>query len=146
MYRNHQRIHQLEKGVSVRPITGRLLEGRLINNNQPPKPIFLIEGDEYEFSVFSVLPNFRERKLTQLPYYIQIDHATTITNVTDIGPIFPKMQLLSSNYKCLLRSATTLAIYQNKPAIEFGTLQCKMDRKFKVVIVTSIIPRLFKGN
>ncbi|KAL0722916.1 hypothetical protein Bca4012_037515 [Brassica carinata] len=143
MYRNHQRIHQLEKGVSVRPITGRLLEGRLINNNQPPKPIFLIEGDEYEFSVFS-------------NYKCLLRSATTPSYLPDVvGQIRMlqgiKQQNPGSNTKItiglMLNKSTMVRLtLWNKPAIEFGTLQCKMDRKFKVVIVTSIIPRLFKGN
>ncbi|KAL0844675.1 hypothetical protein Bca101_017921 [Brassica carinata] len=30
----------------------------------------------------------------------------------------------------------------DKSAVEFSTLHCKLDRRFKIVIITSIIPRL----
>lgn len=86
---------------------GQLLEGRFFSNNQTSEPVILVEGDEYEFSGFSVLPNFHERKLTQLSYFIQIDQTTTILNVTYIGSIFPAYSFSPQNYKCLLRSATT---------------------------------------
>ncbi|CAH8335328.1 unnamed protein product, partial [Eruca vesicaria subsp. sativa] len=87
-------------------IQGQLLEGRLSNNNQITEPSFLTEGDTYEFSGFSVVPNSRERKLTPLPYYIQIDQETTISNVTYIGPIFPVYSFFTQRYRSLLRLAT----------------------------------------
>ncbi|CAN6898800.1 unnamed protein product [Brassica oleracea] len=34
----------------------------------------------------------------------------------------------------------------DKQAADFSFLQCKKDRKFKVVIITSIIPKLFQGK
>ncbi|KAH0873257.1 hypothetical protein HID58_070619 [Brassica napus] len=70
-------------------MVGQLLEGWLIKNIQPNDPKNLTEGDTYEFSRFSVIHNLRHRKLTQLPYYIQINRKTIVSGVTDIGPIFP---------------------------------------------------------
>ncbi|KAH0866470.1 hypothetical protein HID58_083681, partial [Brassica napus] len=172
-------IHQLQEGISVRPITfgttkfvhiqGQLLEGRLNGNIQPNDPKNLTEGDIYEFSGFSVIHNSRHRKLTQLSYYIQIDQKTITLNVTDIGPIFPVHNLYLQNYRNLLRLATTptylpdvvrqiLIIQKIKPstivklilcdkqAANFSILQSKKNRKFKVVIITSIIPKLFQGK
>ncbi|WZZ26631.1 hypothetical protein YC2023_010032 [Brassica napus] len=130
-----QRIHQLQEGISVRPITvcirsvwdirkhqtdntqicigfmcydhhGQLLEGRFTGNIQPNDPKNLTEGDIYEFSGFSVIHNSRHRKITQLPYYIQIDQETITLKVTDIGPIFPVHNFSPQNYKNLLRLAT----------------------------------------
>ncbi|KAH0911409.1 hypothetical protein HID58_034730 [Brassica napus] len=130
-----QRIHQLQKGISVRPSTvciksvwdirkhqtdntqicigfmcynhhGQLLEGRLTGNIQPNDPKNLTEGDIYEFSGFCVIHNSRHQKLTQLPYYIQIDQKTITLKVTDIGPIFPVHNFSPQNYKNLLRLAT----------------------------------------
>ncbi|WZZ36295.1 hypothetical protein YC2023_019696 [Brassica napus] len=131
-----QRIHQFQEGISVRPITvcirsvwdirkdktdntqicigvmcydhhGQLLEGWLTGNIQPNYPKNLTEGDIYEFSGFSVIHNSRHRKLTQLPYYIRIDHKATTSKVTDIGPIFPVPNFSPQNYKNLLRLAST---------------------------------------
>ncbi|CAN6986344.1 unnamed protein product [Brassica oleracea var. botrytis] len=56
---------------------------------------------------FSVIHNSRHRKLTQLPYYIQIDQKTITSKVTDIGPIFPVHNFSPQNYKNLLCLATT---------------------------------------
>ena len=67
----------------------------------------MTEGDIYEFSGFSVIHNSRHRKLTQLPYYIQIDQRTIASKVLDIGPIFPVHTFSPQNYKNLLRLATT---------------------------------------
>ncbi|CAF2089639.1 unnamed protein product [Brassica napus] len=81
-----QRIHELQEGVSVRPIIvcirnvwdikkhqidntrtsigflcydhhGQLLEGRVTGDIQPDDPKNLTEGDTYEFSRFSVIHN-----------------------------------------------------------------------------------------
>ena len=87
-------------------IQGQLLEGRLTGNVQPNDPKNLTEGDIYEFSGFSVIHNSRHRKLTQLPYYIQIDQKTITSKVTDIGLIFPVHNFSPQNYKNLLRLAT----------------------------------------
>ncbi|WZZ73285.1 hypothetical protein YC2023_084655 [Brassica napus] len=131
-----QRIHQLLEEISVCHITvcirsvwdirkhqtdntqicigflcydhhGQLLEGRLTGNIQPNDSKNLTEGDIYEFSGFSVIHNSRHRKLTQLPYYIQIDQKTITLNVTVNGPIFPVHNLSPQNYRNLLRLATT---------------------------------------
>ncbi|KAH0869160.1 hypothetical protein HID58_076182 [Brassica napus] len=210
-----QRIHQLLEEISVCHITvcirsvwdirkhqtdntqicigflcydhhGQLLEGRLTGNIQPNDSKNLTEGDIYEFSGFSVIHNSRHRKLTQLPYYIQIDQKTITLNVTVNGPIFPVHNLSPQNYRNLLRLATTptylpdvvgqIVIIQkikpyhpelnidatiglrlnrstivklilcDKQATDFSILQSKKDRKFKVVIITSIIPKLFQGK
>ncbi|KAG2314875.1 hypothetical protein Bca52824_017997 [Brassica carinata] len=85
---------------------GQLLEGRLTRNRQPNDPNHLIEGDVYEISGFSVLHNQRQRKLTQLPYYIQLGQETKMSNVTGIGPIFPLHNLSPQNYESLLHLAT----------------------------------------
>ncbi|KAH0859613.1 hypothetical protein HID58_087874 [Brassica napus] len=167
-------------------IFGQLLEGRLNGKIQQNDPKNLTEGDIYEFSGFSVIHNSRHRKLTQLPYYIQIDQKTITLNVTNIGPIFPVHNLSPQNYRNLLRLATTptylpdvvgqiLIIQKIKPyhpelnidatiglrlnrstivklivcdkqAADFSILQSKKNRKFKVVIITSIIPKLFEGK
>ncbi|KAG5410870.1 hypothetical protein IGI04_007189 [Brassica rapa subsp. trilocularis] len=146
----------------------------------------LTEGDTYEISGFSVIHNSRHRKLTQLPYYIQIDQKTIASRVTDIGPIFPVHNFSPQNYKNLLRLATTptylldvvgqiliiqkinpyhpesntdatiglrlnrstmvkLLLY-DKHAADFSILQSKKNRRLKVVIITSIIPKLFQGK
>ncbi|WZZ57021.1 hypothetical protein YC2023_057128 [Brassica napus] len=138
-----QRIHQLQEGISVRPITvcirylghqkspkrqspnlhrlhllrpphkknvhnqGKLLESRLTRNIQLNDPKYINGGDIYEFSGFFVLHNSRQRKLTQLTYYIQIDQETKMSKVTNIGPIFPIHNFSPQNYKSLLRLATT---------------------------------------
>ncbi|KAH0862560.1 hypothetical protein HID58_079771 [Brassica napus] len=77
--------------------SGQLLEGRLTGNIQPNDPTNLAEGDVYEFSGFSVINNPRNRKLTQLPYYIQIDQKTIVLNVTLDCPIFPVHTLVPQN-------------------------------------------------
>ncbi|KAG2281777.1 hypothetical protein Bca52824_052997 [Brassica carinata] len=165
---------------------GQLLQGRLTGNIQPNDPRNLTEGDIYEFLGFSVIHNSRHPKLTQLPYYIQIDQKTITSKVTDIGPIFPVHNFSLQNYKHLLRLATTptylpdvvgqiLIIHKRNPyyagintdatiglrlnrptivklilcdkqATYFDILQSKKNRKLKVVIITSIIPKLFKDN
>ncbi|KAG5374713.1 hypothetical protein IGI04_039309 [Brassica rapa subsp. trilocularis] len=165
---------------------GQLLEGRLTGNIQPNDPKNLTEGDIYEFSGFSVIHNFRHQKLTQLPYYIQIDQKTITSKVTNIGPIFPFPNFSPQNYKNLLRLATTptylpdvvgqVLIIQkiiphhpelnidatiglrlnrstivklilcDKQAADFSILQSNKNRKFKVVIITTIIPKLFQGK
>ncbi|KAG5402151.1 hypothetical protein IGI04_016758, partial [Brassica rapa subsp. trilocularis] len=103
VHRIPQRIYQLQEGISVRPNTiihkfapasCATTTTRLTRNIQPDDPIFLTEGDIYEFSGFFIVQNSRQRKLTQLSYYIQIDQETTMSKVTDIGPIFPS----SANY------------------------------------------------
>ncbi|CAH8335321.1 unnamed protein product [Eruca vesicaria subsp. sativa] len=33
-----------------------------------------------------------------------------------------------------------------KPSTEFSIMQSKKDRKFKVAIITSVIPKLFQGK
>ncbi|KAL0846572.1 hypothetical protein Bca101_019818 [Brassica carinata] len=167
---------QLGTGFICYDHRGRVLEGRFFNDNQTSEPIILVEGDEYELSGFSVLPNFHERKLTQLPYFIQIDQQTAISDVTYIGSIFPAYNFSPQNYECLLRSATTASYLPDikphnpesntkvtiglmlnkskmvrltlwdKSAVEFSTLHCKQDRRFEVVIITSIIPSLLKGT
>ncbi|KAH0894017.1 hypothetical protein HID58_056446 [Brassica napus] len=182
-------VERTKTGVSsgVRgKAAGQLLEGRLIGNIQPNDPKNLTEGDIYEFSGFSVIHNSRHRKLTQLPYYIQIDQKTITSKVTDIGPIFPVHNFSPQNYKNLLCLATThtylsdvvgqILIIQkrnlyhpkinidatiglrlnrstmvklilcDKQAANFSILQSKKNRKFKVVIITSIIPKLFQGQ
>ncbi|KAH0851857.1 hypothetical protein HID58_094427, partial [Brassica napus] len=123
----------------------------------------------------------KHRKLTQLPYYIQIDQKTKTFNVTDIGPIFPVHNLSPQNYRNLLRLATTptylpdvigqILIKQktnpyhpelnidatiglrlnrlilcDKQAADFSILQSRKNRKFKVVIITSIVHKLFQGK
>ncbi|KAL0717094.1 hypothetical protein Bca4012_066416 [Brassica carinata] len=131
-----QRIHQLQEGISRRPIRvcirniwdinnhrfdrtetytgflcydhhGQLLEGRLTRNPRPADQKYLTEGDVYEISGFSVLSNPRQRKLTRLPYYIQINQDTKMSNITGIGPIFPVHNLSPQSYESLLRLATT---------------------------------------
>ncbi|WZY73001.1 hypothetical protein YC2023_005241 [Brassica napus] len=152
-----QRIHQLHEGISVRPITRQLLEGRLTGNIQPNDPKNLTEGDIHEFSGFSVIHNSRHRTLTQLPYYIQIDQKTIALNVTLNGPIFRVHNLSPQNYRNPLRLATTPTylpgkstivklILCDKQATNFSILQNKKDMKFKVAIITSIIPKLFQGK
>ncbi|KAG2287694.1 hypothetical protein Bca52824_047298 [Brassica carinata] len=207
-----QRIHQLQEGISVRPITvcirsvwdirkyqtyntqiciGFLcydhhVKGRLTGNIQPNDSKNLTEGDIYEFSGFSVIHNSRHRKLTQLPYYIQIDQKTITLNVTVNGPIFSVHNLSPQNYRNLLRLATTptylpdvvgqiviiqkikpyhpelnidatIGLWLNRSTIvklilcdkqvaDFSILQSKKDRKFKVFIITSIIPKLFQAT
>ncbi|KAH0886543.1 hypothetical protein HID58_062639, partial [Brassica napus] len=165
-------------------ISGQLFEGRLTGNIQLNDSKNLTEGYIYEFSGFSVIHNSRLRKLTQLPYYNQIDQKTIILNVTEIGPIFPVHNLSPQNYGNLLRLATiptylpdvvgqiviiqkikldhpelnidaTIGIRLNrstivklilcdKQASDFSILQNKKNRKFKVVIITSIIPKLLR--
>ncbi|KAH0863269.1 LOW QUALITY PROTEIN: hypothetical protein HID58_080480 [Brassica napus] len=162
---------------------GQLLEGRLTGNIQPNDPKYLVEGDIYEFSGFSVINNPRNRKLTQLPYYIRVDQTTIALNVTLDGPVYPVHTLVPQNYRNLLRLATTptylpdvvgkiVIIQKIKPchpelnidatiglrlnrstivklilcdtqAADFSILQSKKDRKFKVIIITSIIPKLY---
>ncbi|WZY87583.1 hypothetical protein YC2023_044318 [Brassica napus] len=178
-----QRIHQLQEGISVLPITvcirnvwdirkhqtdntqtsiGFLcydhhIKGRLTGNIQPNDQKNLTERDIYEFSGFFVIHNSRHRKLTQLPYYIQINQKTIALNVTLNGPIFPVHNLSPQNYRNLLRLATTPTylpgkstivklILCDKQAANFSILQRKKDRKFKVLIITSIIPKLFQGK
>ncbi|KAH0939165.1 hypothetical protein HID58_006626 [Brassica napus] len=181
-----QKIHQLREGISVRPITGKLLEGWLTGNIQPNDPKYLVEGDIYEFLGFSIINNLRNRKLTQLPYYIRIDQTTIALNVTLDGPVYPVHTLVPQNYRNLLRLATTptylpdvvgqIVIIQkiklchpelnidatiglrlnrstivklilcDNQAADFSILQSKKDRKFKVVIITSIIPKLYQGK
>ncbi|KAG2303038.1 hypothetical protein Bca52824_031689 [Brassica carinata] len=166
--------------------TGQLLEGRLTGNHQPNDPNHLIEGDVYEISGFSVLHNQRQRKLTQLPYYIQLGQETKMSNVTGIGPIFPLHNLSPQNYESLLHLATiptylpdvvgqirmmqntrpfhpedntelTVGLLLNrstmvklmlwdKQAADFSILQNEKNMKFKVVIFTSIIPKIFRGK
>ncbi|KAH0860832.1 hypothetical protein HID58_089093 [Brassica napus] len=165
---------------------GQLLEGRLTGNIQPNDPKYLVEGDIYEFSGFSVINNPRNRKLTQLPYYIRVDQTTIALNVTLDGPVYPVHTLVPQNYRNLLRLATTptylpdvvgqiVIIQKIKPchpelnidatiglrlnrstivklilcdtqAADFSILQSKKDRKFKVVIITNIIPKLYQGK
>ncbi|CAH8389581.1 unnamed protein product [Eruca vesicaria subsp. sativa] len=165
---------------------GQLLEGRLYHRKQPTTSRSLTEGDSYELSGFSVLTNNRERKLTKLLYYIQIDQETTMSNVTITGSLFPGYSLSPQSYNCLLRLATTpsylpavvgqiLIMHEmkpnnpestrkftiglmlnnsklvklmlwDKPAGEFSILQSREDRKFKVIIITSIITKVFQGN
>ncbi|XP_013591950.1 PREDICTED: uncharacterized protein LOC106300366 [Brassica oleracea var. oleracea] len=137
-----QQIHQLQEGISVRPITvcirsvwhirkhqtnntqicigfmcydhhGQLLEGRLTGNIQPNDPKNMAEGDIYEFSGFSVIHNSRRRKLTELPYYIQIDQKTIASKVLDISPIFPVHTFSPQNYKNLLHLSTTPTYLQD---------------------------------
>ncbi|WZY77973.1 hypothetical protein YC2023_024357 [Brassica napus] len=179
-----QKIHQLREGISVRPITvcirnvwdirkhqtdstqictgflcydhnGKLLEGWLTGNIQTNDPKYLVEGDIYEFLGFSVINNPRNRKLTQLPYYIRIDQTTIALNVTLDGPVYPVHTLVPQNYRNLLRLATTPTYLPGKSTIvklilcdnqaaDFSILQSKKDRKFKVVIITSIIPKLYQ--
>ncbi|KAG5389476.1 hypothetical protein IGI04_031017, partial [Brassica rapa subsp. trilocularis] len=210
-----QRIHQLQEGISVRPIIvcirnvwdikkhqidntrtfigflcydhhGQLLEGRVTGDIQPDDPKNLTEGDTYEFSRFSVIHNSRQRKLTQLPYNIQINQKTIALNVTLDGPIFPVHSLSPQKYINLLRLASSpthlpdvvgqIVIIQkikphhpelnidatiglrlnrstivklilcDKQAADFSILQSKKDRKFKVMIVTSLIPKLIQGK
>ncbi|KAH0911052.1 hypothetical protein HID58_034373 [Brassica napus] len=181
-----QRIHQLQEGISVRPIIGQLLEGRVTGDIQPDDPKNLTEGDTYEFSRFSVIHNSRQRKLTQLPYYIQINQKTIALNVTLDGPIFPVHSLSPQKYRNLLRLASSpthlpdvvgqIVIIQkikphhpelnidatiglrlnrstivklilcDKQAADFSILHSKKDRKFKVMIVTSLIPKLIQGK
>ncbi|KAH0928490.1 hypothetical protein HID58_014217 [Brassica napus] len=52
-----QRIHQLQEGISMRPIIGQLLEGRVTGDIQPNDSKNLTEGDSYEFSRFYVIHN-----------------------------------------------------------------------------------------
>ena len=104
MVRNKKNVHN----------QGQLLEGRVTRNIQPNDPKYLTERDMYEFSGFSVLHNPRQRKLTQLPCYIQIDHETKISKVTDISPIFPIQNFSPQSYKSLLRLATTPTYLQGK--------------------------------
>ncbi|KAG5394998.1 hypothetical protein IGI04_024961 [Brassica rapa subsp. trilocularis] len=87
--------------------TDNYLEGRFTGNIQPNDPKNLTEEDIFEFSGFSVIHNSRHQKLTQLPYYIQIDQKTITSKVTDIGPIFPVHNFSPQNYKNLLCLATT---------------------------------------
>ncbi|KAH0909839.1 hypothetical protein HID58_033160 [Brassica napus] len=195
-----QSFHQLQEGISVRPITvcirsvwdirkhptdntqicigfithyllnwfgttkfvhiqGQLLEGRLFGYIQPNDPKNLTEGDIYEFLGFSVIHNSRHRKLTQLPYYIQIDQKTITSKVTDIGPIFLVPNIYSNsksfcrcrradilNTKKEIRTTQKSILMPRLQAADFSILQSKKDRKFKVVIMTSIIPKLFQGR
>ncbi|KAL0755241.1 hypothetical protein Bca101_092909 [Brassica carinata] len=207
-----KRIHQLQEGISVLSITVCIrsvwdirkhqtdntqicigfvcydhhVKGWLTRNIQPNDPKNLTDGDIYKFSRFSVIHNSRHRKLTQLPYYIQIDQKTITSKVTDIGPIFPVHNFSPQNYKNLMRLATTptylsdvvglILIIQKrysyhpeintdamiglrlnmstivklilceKQATDFSILQSKKNRKFKIVIITSIIPKLFQAT
>ena len=86
---------------------GQLLEGRLTGNIQPSDPKYIVEGDIYEFSGFSVINNPRNRKLTQLPYYIRVDQTTIALNVTLDGPVYPVHTLVPQNWRNLLRLAIT---------------------------------------
>ena len=86
---------------------GQLLEGRVTGDIQPNDSKNLTEGDSYEFSRFYVIHNSRQRKLTQLPYYIQIGQRTTVLNVTLDGPMFPVHSLSPQKYTNLLRLAST---------------------------------------
>ncbi|KAH0923986.1 LOW QUALITY PROTEIN: hypothetical protein HID58_024004, partial [Brassica napus] len=186
--------------------TDNYLEGRFTGNIQPNDPKNLTEEDIFEFSGFSVIHNSRHQKLTQLPYYIQIDQKTITSKVTDIGPIFPVHNFSPQNYKNLLCLATTPTyllvspisikqiwmfilthnqcanvvgqiliiqkinqyhpefnidatiglrlnmstivklILRDKQTADFSILQNMKNRKFKVVIITSIIPKLFQGK
>ncbi|KAH0873775.1 hypothetical protein HID58_071137, partial [Brassica napus] len=211
-------IHQLQERISVRPITVCIRSIWDIKNHQTDSnqictgfmcydhhlsPIHIwfklinihLIGTTQKIcshSGFSVLHNSRQRKLTQLPYYIQIDQETTMSKVTDIGPIFPVHNFSPQNYKSLLRLATTptylpgkslstisikqtwIVFYKSKQCADVvgqicmmqktnqyhpeintevtvglllnSILKSKKNRKFKVVIFTSIIPKLFKGK
>ncbi|WZZ11768.1 hypothetical protein YC2023_104857 [Brassica napus] len=181
-----QRIHQLQEGISIRPIivcirnvwdikkhqtdstrtsigfmcydhNGQLLEGRVTGDIQPNDSKNLTEGDSYEFSRFYVIHNSRQRKLTQLPYYIQIGQRTTALNVTLDGPMFPVHSLSPQRYTNLLRLASTPTYLPGKSTIvklilcdqqaaDFSILQSKKNRKFKVMIITSVIPKLIQGK
>ncbi|KAG5416570.1 hypothetical protein IGI04_004137 [Brassica rapa subsp. trilocularis] len=210
-----QKIHQLQEGISIRPIivcirnvwdikkhqtdstrtsigfmcydhNGQLLEGRVTGDIQPNDSKNLTEGDSYEFSRFYVIHNSRQRKLTQLSYYIQIGQRTTALNVTLDGPMFPVHSLSPQKYTNLLRLASTptylpdvvgqIVIIQkikldhpelnidatiglrlnrstivklilcDQQAADFSILQSKKNRKFKVMIITSVIPKLIQGK
>ncbi|KAL0703745.1 hypothetical protein Bca4012_070170 [Brassica carinata] len=109
-----QRIHQLQEGISVRPITPYIKTltyiffSKLTRNIQLNDPKYINGGDIYEFSGFFVLHNSRQRKLTQLTYYIQIDQETKMSKVTNIGPIFPIHNFSPQNYKSLLRQCANV--------------------------------------
>ncbi|WZZ61523.1 hypothetical protein YC2023_061630 [Brassica napus] len=134
---------------------GQLLEGRLTGNIQPNDSKNLTEGDIYEFSRFSVIHNSRHRKLTQLLYYIQTDQKTNIERYSQRSDI-SSSQFISSELQksiavshythILTRSTIVKLILCNKQAADFSILQRKKDRKFRVVIITSIIPKLFQGK
>ncbi|KAG5396730.1 hypothetical protein IGI04_018544 [Brassica rapa subsp. trilocularis] len=170
----------------LRKLQGQLLEGRVTGDIQPNDSKNLTEGDSYEFSRFYVIHNSRQRKLTQLSYYIQIGQRTTALNVTLDGPMFPVHSLSPQKYTNLLRLASTptylpdvvgqIVIIQkikldhpelnidatiglrlnrstivklilcDQQAADFSILQSKKNRKFKVMIITSVIPKLIQGK
>ncbi|KAH0939513.1 hypothetical protein HID58_006974 [Brassica napus] len=192
-----QKIHQLQEGISVRPITvciksvwnirkhqtdntqicivflcydhyGQLLEGRLTGNIQPNDSKNLTEGDIYEFSGFSVIHNSRHRKLTNLPQQSDISKSQFISSkiqkstavslythiltrfvgqiviIKKIKPYHPELNIDATIGLRVNRSTIVKFILCDKQTEDFSILQSKKDRKFRVVIITSIIPKLFQ--
>ncbi|KAH0941992.1 hypothetical protein HID58_001629, partial [Brassica napus] len=144
-------IHQLQEGISVRPITVYIRSVWNIRKHQADNTKVCIGFMCYDHHDF-------------LSYII---HDIENSPNCHIGPIFPVHNFSPQNYKNLLCLATTptylpdvvgqiLIIQKINPYHpEFNIdapiglrlniiLQNKKNTKFKVVIITSIIPKLFQ--
>ncbi|KAG2281759.1 hypothetical protein Bca52824_052979 [Brassica carinata] len=138
-----QQIHQLQEEISVCPITGQLLEGRLTGNIQPNDPKNMAERDIYEFSGFSNYKNLLH--LATTPTYLQ-DVVGQILIIQKTNPYYPEINTDATIGLRLNRSTMVKLILYDKQAADFSILQSKKNMKFKVVIITSIIPKLFQGT
>ncbi|KAL0737583.1 hypothetical protein Bca4012_013793 [Brassica carinata] len=141
---------------------GETLEGRLSKQLSTTNPNLLSAGNVYQLSDYMVLPNSRKYKLTPMPCMIHINEKTRVVKIEPTIPGFPTYKFSPLNSKELIESATTifqliiglllnrftmvkLTLWENEASL-FRQLQSKSNRKYKVVLVTSIIPNICKGK
>ncbi|KAF2546389.1 hypothetical protein F2Q70_00022956 [Brassica cretica] len=75
-----------------------------------------------------------------------IDVVGQIVIIQKIKPYHPELNIDATIGLQLNRSTIVKLILCDKQATDFSILQRKKDRKFRVVIITSIIPKLFQGK
>ncbi|KAL0721135.1 hypothetical protein Bca4012_035734 [Brassica carinata] len=131
-----QRIHKLREGISVRPIT--LGQETKMSN---------VTGIGLIFPLHNLSPQNYESllHLATIPTYMP-DVVGQIRMMQNTRPFHPEDNTELTVGLLLNRSTMVKLMLWDKQAADFSILQNEKNMKFKVVIFTSIIPKIFKGK
>ncbi|KAH0887831.1 hypothetical protein HID58_050260 [Brassica napus] len=153
-----QRIHQLHEGISVRPITDirkhqkdntQTSIGFMCYDHQIDQKTITLNVTDIGliFPVHNLSPqNYRNLlRLATTPTYLP-DVVGQILIIQKIKPYHPELNIDATIGLRLNKSTIVKLILCDKQAADFSILQSKKNKKFKVVIITSIIPKLFQGK
>ncbi|KAL0824224.1 hypothetical protein Bca101_047901 [Brassica carinata] len=157
-----------ENELSMSPKLGDTYEGKL-DNTLPEETIQILQENEiYQLQYFSLLENTQRYKLTTQQYIIEITKSTTIIQIEEKVPMMPLTTFHPLRYKQFTDIATATNYLPVRSTYIYSHISCGskivrltlMDNvaaqcrnlhsmtvmKYKVVLITSINPRVFKGK